>query len=149
MKIYISLSLFILFFCSLQAQKPYAVFNHVALEVRNLDKSVAFYSTLFHLEKIPSPWPKRRIAWFKMGEHNQLHIIEADSNEHIITAENFHFCFSVHSMDEFIRLLKKKHIDYDNGYGKAYRITIRADGVKQIYVKDPDGYQVEVNDQVY
>jgi lactoylglutathione lyase len=149
MKKLISILLLIIIFDASKAQEKYASFNHIAIEVRNLDQSTAFYSKLFHFDTIPSPWPNRRIRWFKIGEHDQLHVIEADSGEKIITAENFHFCFSVRSIAEFIIVLKNEHISYNNGYGKPNEMTMRADGVKQIYIKDPDGYLVEINDQVY
>jgi len=134
---------------SLKAQKSYAVFNHVAIDVRNLDKSVAFYTSLLHFQHIPSPWPKRRISWFNIGGHTQLHIIEADVNEKIIVPENLHFCFSIRSMDAFIARLKSGHIDYDDGNGNKSAINVRPDGIKQIYLRDPDGYMIEINDQVF
>jgi lactoylglutathione lyase len=141
--------LFLATFATLKAQTHYAIFNHVALDVRHIDKSVAFYSRLFKLDSIPNPFPHLRVTWFKIGEHDQLHLIQAEPGEKILTPENLHICFSVKSIDEFISRLQKEHIAYTNGDGKANAINLRTDGVKQIYFHDPDGYLVEVNDQQY
>jgi lactoylglutathione lyase len=140
--------LLILSISSVRAQKPYAIFNHIGIDVRNMDKSESFYRLIFQLDSIPNPWPNRKMKWFKIGDHDQLHIIQADSNEKI-TPENFHFAFSVRPLDAFITRLQQQHIPYEDGNGKASSITLRPDGVKQIYIKDPDGYTVEINDQKY
>ena len=42
--------------------------------------------------------------------------------------------------------LKKNNIPFENWAGEKNTYTIRVDGVKQIYFKDPDGYWVEIND---
>ena len=36
-------------------------------------------------------------------------------------------------------------LDYSDWPGNSGKINIRADGVKQIYFQDPDGYWLEVN----
>jgi len=54
-------------------------------------------------------------------------------------------CFSVVYIDDFINKLKTKNIDFENWPGVKGEITLRVDGVKQIYFKDPDGHWLEVN----
>ena len=50
--------LFILIFSTimLRAQKPYSMFNHICIHVSNLDRSVAFYTSLFQLDSIADPF---------------------------------------------------------------------------------------------
>jgi lactoylglutathione lyase len=56
------------------------------------------------------------------------------------------FCFSVTSVEDFAKRLKEADLMYEDVKGQANSVTTRADGVKQIYFKDPDGYWLEVND---
>jgi catechol 2,3-dioxygenase-like lactoylglutathione lyase family enzyme len=37
------------------------------------------------------------------------------------------------------------NVDFYNWPGKKGSVTDRSDGVKQIYIKDPDGYWIEIN----
>jgi lactoylglutathione lyase len=57
-----------------------------------------------------------------------------------------HIAFSVPSIDDFIDKLKRENITWFGGKGN-FTIDYRADGVHQIYFKDPDGYEIEVNDR--
>jgi lactoylglutathione lyase len=127
------------------AQKPYAAFNHVALYVTDVNKSAAFYRKLFHLDTTKIPVPGQHVKWLKMGKYLQLHLIEGKKEE----TQNNHIAFSVQSLPDFILFLKKENIYFEGSSGDAGTFVIRADGVKQIYLKDPDGYRVEVNDAVY
>jgi hypothetical protein len=41
--------------------------------------------------------------------------------------------------------LNERNINYLDANDKPKTYSIRADGVKQLYFKDPDGYWIEVN----
>jgi lactoylglutathione lyase len=122
-----------------------AVFNHNAIYVTDLRKSAAFYKDVIGLDTIPNPFHDDKHVWFDIGSKNQLHIIEGagSASEH---PQANHTCFSVASVDSFIQKLLKAAITFENSSGKKNMITIRPDGVKQIYFKDPDGYWIEIND---
>ena len=47
--------------------------------------------------------------------------------------------------DNFVKNLKSKDIKYSDWPGTEGKINIRADGIKQIFFQDPDGYWIEVN----
>src|SRR5688572_13875769 len=83
----------------LQNKKP--VLNHAALSVVNLQKSTAFYSDMLQLEVIPEPFKDGKHSWFKIGEHSQLHLIEA-SKGIIAHDKSTHLCFSVESIEAMI-----------------------------------------------
>ncbi|MBD0368038.1 MAG: VOC family protein, partial [Flavisolibacter sp.] len=51
--------------------------NHIAITVKNLEKSASFYRNLLQLDTIPEPFKDGKHAWFRVGEHSQLHVIEA------------------------------------------------------------------------
>jgi lactoylglutathione lyase len=122
--------------------------NHVAVYIYDLKKSTDFYTNIIGLTVIPEPFHDGKHTWFKIGEHSQLHLIEGAAAviEH---TKNSHLCFSVASMDDFIRLLNKNNISFESAAGASNAVTTRPDGVKQIYFKDPDGYWIEINNDTY
>jgi lactoylglutathione lyase len=120
-------------------------FNHAALCARNLRKTADFYSTVLQLQKIHHPFNDTLHVWFKIGEGLALHVIQGDcpTTVHDIA---IHLCFSVPSLDDFMLHLNKLGVKYGNWTGEPKAIQLRADGVKQIYFQDPDGFWIEVND---
>ena len=54
--------------------------------------------------------------------------------------------FTVSSVDDFIKVLKQNNVVFEDWQGKQNSVTLRVDGVKQIYFEDPDGYWIEIND---
>ena len=50
-------------------------------------------------------------------------------------------------MDLFTKILKKKAIVFEDATGnKNNKVTTRPNGAKQIWLQDPDGYWIEIND---
>jgi lactoylglutathione lyase len=127
------------------AQKRYANFNHMAFLVTDADKTAAFYINLFHLDTLKNPFPGEHVRWLSLGGNMQLHIIQEPKDQVIVSKDN-HIAFSVASVTDFIKVLNVNHIPFTDGGGKAQAYVTRSDGVKQIYFRDPDGYEVEVND---
>jgi len=122
-----------------------AVLNHIAVYVTDLNTATIFYESVFNLKIIPEPFKDNRHTWFTLGAAGQLHLIQgAKGNETF--DKNGHLCFSVPSVDDFVKKLNAKNISFEDWAGKEKGITLRVDGVKQIYFKDPDGHWLEVND---
>jgi len=119
-------------------------FNHAAICVQDLRKSTVFYRNVLELEELPNPFNDGIHAWFKIGPGLQLHVIQRDCTP--IQNKNTHLCFSVASLSEFISQLDKVKVPFTNLKGDSKEPTRRIDGVKQIYLQDPDGYWIEIND---
>jgi lactoylglutathione lyase len=121
------------------------VLNHIALYVINLQVSTAFYHDIIGLDTMPEPFHDGRHTWFRIGEHSHLHLISGAvaGTEH---NKNTHLCFSVTSISDFIARLEKGNVNYENWIGEPKSVTTRADGIRQIYFRDPDGYWIEIND---
>lgn len=128
--------------------KKAPVLNHVALFVQNLGKSAQFYRDIIGLDTMPEPFKDGKHAWFRTGPHSSLHVIEGAS-EPAVHPKNHHTCFSVPSMNEFVANLQKNKIEYEDHAGKKSSIHRRVDGVQQIWLQDPDGYWIEINDDKY
>lgn len=124
------------------------ILNHIAVSVKNLAKSTAFYSQIIQLDTIPEPFHDGRHTWFSIAEHSHLHLIQYDDGI-LVPAKGSHLCFSVVSIEDFIKRLESSKIPYSNWQGDANAVTLRVDGVKQIYLQDPDGYWIEINNDKY
>ena len=125
-------------------QSP-AVLNHIAVYVSDLKTSTDFYKSIFNLEQIPEPFKDGKHTWFKLGTISHLHLIQGAKTK-IDYDKNEHLCFSVSSVEEFITKLKARNVEFESWAGGKGEFTLRVDGVKQIYFKDPDGHWLEVND---
>jgi lactoylglutathione lyase len=121
------------------------VFNHAALCAHNLKKTAAFYTDVMQLQTIHHPFNDTVHVWLKIGDGLALHIIQGQcpTTVHDI---GIHLCFAVPSLDDFIKHLEALNVPYVNWTGQAKKIQVRADGVRQIYIQDPDGFWIEVND---
>ena len=119
--------------------------NHTAIYVVDLKKSGEFYIQVLGLDTIPEPFHDGKHIWLQTAPHIQMHIIQgaAERKEYY---KNQHSCFSVASVEAFTTVLQKKGIGWEDRDGKKTAITTRVDGVKQIWLQDPDGYWVEIND---
>jgi lactoylglutathione lyase len=137
-----------LFQVNAMAQQPVkakAQLNHIAHYVVNLKTSTEFYMNIVGLDSIPEPFHDGRHTWLNVGYKSHLHLIQGAS-ESFALPKNSHICFTVASVEAFIKVLDKNKIPYENWAGDKMAVTTRVDGVKQIYFKDPDGYWVEIND---
>ena len=118
--------------------------NHVAICTHNLKKSVGFYSDVIELKKIPNPFKDTVHQWFSIGPGIALHVIAANCPPEVHDI-NTHLCFSVGSLSDFMKHLDQLKIKYGDWQGNYKKTQLRADGVIQIYLQDPDGYWIEVN----
>jgi lactoylglutathione lyase len=119
--------------------------NHVAFYVVDLKTSTDFYSNVIGLPTIPEPFHDGRHTWYSIGPKTHLHIISGAA-EKLPKIKNAHLCFTVPSVEAFVTRLAAAGIAYENLAGTKGAVTERADGVKQIYFQDPDGYWLEIND---
>ena len=125
--------------------KQRTVFNHTAIYVVSMKASAAFYQNVIGLDTIAEPFHDGKHVWLKTGTSSSLHIIEgAPAKKEYY--KNQHTCFSVPSVDSFVEVLKKNKITFEDVSGKKNVVSLRIDGVKQLWMQDPDGYWVEIND---
>lgn len=120
--------------------------NHIAISVTDLVESEAFYRDVIGLKQIPEPFGLGMHAWFQIGE-SQLHVIRGATERRERSKYN-HLCFSVSDMDTFIERITSHGIEFSDWDMNPGQITTRVDGVQQIYFTDPDGYWIEVNDEM-
>jgi lactoylglutathione lyase len=128
--------------------KPAVVVNHLAWHVTNLQASTQFYLKIVGLDTIPEPFHDGKHTWFSMGNGSHLHLIEAPGTP-LIPGKSTHLCFSVKDVNAFVAVLKANKVSWEDWPGTPFAITTRVDGVHQVYLKDPDGYWLEINDATH
>ena len=119
-------------------------FDHLALSVKDVDRSAEFYKTVLNLQEITNRTEIPGIRWFSFGEGKELHLISIISEE-VTLNKAVHLALTSPSFDEFIKVLEKLNIQYSDWPGTSNTVNMRTDGIKQIYFQDPDGYWIEVN----
>jgi lactoylglutathione lyase len=127
------------------AQTQKASINHIAIFVVNAKTSAGFYQNIIGLDTVPEPFHDGKHFWLRVGTGVTMHIIEGAEKKKEYY-KNQHTCFSVASVEVFIETLKKKNIPFEDRDGTKSAFTIRVDNVKQLWLQDPDGYWVEIND---
>lgn len=120
--------------------------NHTAIFVKDLKATRMFYEGVVGLDTIPEPFHDGKHVWYSLGYPGvSMHVIQGATDKKDYY-KNQHTCFSVTSVEEFTKVLAKQKITFEDVSGKKNAITTRIDGVKQIWLQDPDGYWIEIND---
>ena len=122
-------------------------FNHIALSVKDVDESIAFYQSLMQLKEIKNTASDSKTRWLSLGEGKQLHLIPRPDSV-IKINKAVHFALATSDIDSFIKRLEKFGIDYSDWIGTKNKDYIRKDGIKQVYFQDPNGYWIEINDDI-
>lgn len=137
----------ILFTTLLHAQESTTAtfsFNHLALSVKDVNRSVDFYIKVFQLKEITNRSAIDGIRWISLNEGKELHLISV-LKEPVVINKAVHLALATKDIDAFVIRLIAMKIVYSDWQGKPNTVNERADGVTQIYLQDPDGYWIEVN----
>ncbi len=127
------------------AQNPFNLKkDHDAIQVQDLDASANFYGNILGLKEIPNGGLGDHIRWFELKDKIQIHLIE--SEEIIEKHKGVHFAISTDNLPGFMGYLREQNVHFENWPGEKETTNTRPDGIKQIYLQDPDGYWIEVND---
>lgn len=120
--------------------------DHVAILVRDLARSAAFYRDVLMLPEIECKVGKSHIRWFGISDRQSIHLIEGDFGN---TAVKFstHFCISTDRFDAMKEHFTRLGVTYCNVAREENRENFRPDGIRQIYIQDPDAYWIEFNDE--
>lgn len=147
MKKVILITISFLFYYSVSAQSPVSLklsFNHLALSVKDINRSADFYKNVLGLEEITNRTKIDGIRWFSLGDGKELHLISIVKDTVIIN-KAVHLALTTNNFDELLKILAANNIIYSDWPGTPNKVNIRADGIKQVFFQDPNGYWIEVN----
>lgn len=119
--------------------------DHIALLVRDLEESTRFLTEVLQVEPIANPMGGTEIRWFEIGSGNRFHVQQGDiSRVHV--EKRTHFALSAPDLDAVIAHLNAKGVAFSDMKGTPGAINVRPDGMRAIFVQDPNGYWFEIND---
>ena len=110
--------------------------NHVALHVSDVEQSCAFYRDVLQLEPMERPAFDFPGAWFRLGVDQELHLIGGRTAPVISHHRSDHYALRVDDLDAWEAHCAR--------LGVATSRRVRPDGARQMYVRDPDGYVIEL-----
>lgn len=113
--------------------------HHISIHVADVEKSIDFYKNALCLPMLPRPKFDFDGAWFMLGSEQQLHLIAGRENAVHSASRGNHFALQVTSIKEVEIHFKALNISY-------CAPKQRPDGVWQLFVKDPDGYFIELTE---
>jgi lactoylglutathione lyase len=120
--------------------------DHATILVSDLDRSALFYKNVLQFKELETPWGENpSIRFFAIGNSQQLHLARGETGE-IKLEKSIHIAFAVKDFDRYLSFLTDMGVAYSNFAGDSNQYQTRPDGVKQIYLQDPDGYWIEIND---
>jgi lactoylglutathione lyase len=116
---------------------PLGAINHVALHVADVEVSVRFYRDVLGLEPLPRPAFTFPGAWFRLGTVQELHLLGERSDLVYSHSRGTHFALNTTDIDGWETYLTEKNIQFRPP-------KPRPDGLRQLFVVDPDGYWIEL-----
>lgn len=122
--------------------------DHIAINVAEQQRSIDFYRGAFGLTEIPAPFggAPGTPRWLRLAGGVELHV-QSQPIEIAPPPRVIHIALAVQDLDATIAYLRAHGIGWSNFQEEAGKIgRDRSDGVRQIFVQDPDGYWIEVND---
>ncbi|MFG6119702.1 VOC family protein [Thalassobacillus sp. B23F22_16] len=114
--------------------------HHISLKTKDLKKAKQFYGNILGLEEENRPDFSFAGAWYRIGDYQQLHLIEDpefvyNPELHIDTRGN-HVAFRVKDFQETSAHLKASGVDIKEKPDST-------SGFAQIFCCDPDGHIIE------
>lgn len=112
--------------------------NHVSVNARDLEESVAFYVELLGAELIPTPNFGLPVQWLALGR-TQLHLFERD----LEPTSHHHFGITVDDLEPVYRAAERRGALDDQSF-RNHLVELPGD-VVQLYLRDPAGNLVEID----
>jgi lactoylglutathione lyase len=120
--------------------------DHIALLVRDLDESVAFLTEVLGLAEMPNPMGGTAIRWIDIGDGRRFHLQAGDiSRVHV--EKQTHFALTASDFDAVLARFRRDGIAFADMKGVPGAINTRPDGMRAIFLRDPNGYWFEINDE--
>jgi catechol 2,3-dioxygenase-like lactoylglutathione lyase family enzyme len=112
-------------------------FNHIAIQISDVEKSRDFYSETLGLKEIPAPAFDYPVIWFSLENSRELHLIGRKPEAPFTPVRSNHFALEVSDIYLAEKILKENEVN-------CLPIKSRPDGILQLFLTDPDGNFIEL-----
>ncbi|MEO6573644.1 MAG: VOC family protein [Polyangiaceae bacterium] len=119
--------------------------DHIALLVRDLDESTAFLVDVLGLTELANPMGGTAIRWIEIGDGRRFHVQAGDIGRMHVEKQT-HFALSASDFDATLARFRAEAIAFSDMKGTPGAINTRPDGMRAIFLQDPNGYWFEIND---
>ena len=119
--------------------------DHIALLVRDLEESVAFLTQVLGLTEGVNPMGGTHIRWIEVGDGRRFHVQAGDISK-VHVEKQTHFALSATDFDAVLARFRAENIAFTDMAGTLGAINTRPDGMRAIFLRDPNGYWFEIND---
>ena len=119
--------------------------DHIALLVRDLDQSVGFLTGVLGLTEIANPMGGTAIRWIEIGDGRRFHVQAGDISK-VHVEKQTHFALSATDFDAVLERFRQTGVAFSDMKGAPGAINTRPDGMRAIFLTDPNGYWFEIND---
>ena len=119
--------------------------DHIALLVRDLEESARFYTEVLRIREVPNPMGGELFRWFEFGNNQRFHMQAGDIGK-VHVEKGTHFAFTAADFDEVLAFLRGKEIPFSDFKGTPGAVNVRPDGMRAVFLQDPNGYWIEIND---
>ena len=119
--------------------------DHIALLVRDLDETTRFLTEVLRIRQVPNPMGGTQIRWFEYGNSQRFHIQAGDISRTFVEKRT-HFALSAPDLDAVIAHFRSIGVPFTNMNGDVGEVNVRPDGMRAVFVQDPNGYWFEIND---
>jgi len=116
-------------------------FHHVSVNSNDtpIDAMVAFYRDVLGLGDEPRPEIEGIPGHWHLVGDQQLHLVGAPPSGKLIDTTGHHYCVAVDDLDGAIRELEARGIEYARG--------VQGEGTVQIWIADPAGNTIELQQE--
>lgn len=118
--------------------------DHIALLVGDVDATSRFLTEVLGLTEIANPMGGRDIRWIEIGDGRRFHLQAGDMSR-VHVEKQTHFALSAADFDATVARLRAAGVAFTDMKGTPGAMNIRPDGMRAIFLADPNGYWFEVN----
>lgn len=119
--------------------------DHIALLVRDLEESITFLTGVIGLAEMPNPMGGTEIRWIEIGDGRRFHVQAGDISK-VHVEKRTHFALSTPDLDGVLDRFRHDGVEFSDMQGTPGAINTRPDGMRAIFLRDPNGYWFEIND---
>jgi lactoylglutathione lyase len=119
--------------------------DHIALLVRDLADSVKFLVDVLGLTEIDNPMGGTHIRWIEIGDGRRIHLQAGDVTR-VHVEKQTHFALASTDFDDVLERFRRDGVSFSDMKGTPGAVNTRPDGMRAIFVQDPNGYWFEIND---